>query len=292
MYHSMPIYKAILVLLTASGLFLSQWSAENRDDRLSLDGSEGDTWALIANARNPEFLRSVVLGYSGFASSILWVDCIFVFADKMVSNKDVPDLGRKIRAVVALDPEWKYPYEFAGLVLESSGGKPDFQSVEILAQGVQRFSKDGRLALIYSQLILKAPWMDSIARLDSAKAVLLPLATGSVDAPEFARTLAITMIARTDGPETALRQLLYLWHAETSPLIRQSFANKLPQLVESAFDLDGDSLRSVTEGIEKILASTDPEVFTKLDHLVQNLGKAESRQSAFSVLREMGRQSN
>lgn len=286
-------YGLLALALAPLGFGLASLAAVTVAPRVEASREAGGLISSIGSAR-PELLTFLVLEYDGIASSLLWVSCIFSFSDQLVTrstNLSGP-MGNQLKAVVELDPYWKYPHEFAGLVLEGPNGGPDSIGLEILSKGIQRFPKDGRLTLIYSQLVLKASWMDSATRLDSARVILLPLTRGDVEAPEFARTLAITMTARKEGPQTAVRQLIYLWYTESSPLIRQSFANKLPTLLRDAYSIDGDSLKHVVLGIQTILMSSDPKVYETLDHLIQQLGVPKERHSAYAVLREMGRIAN
>lgn len=233
---------------------------------------------------NNVLLNSLISNYGGFFSSLMWMNIIFSYADQIILSKPDPAYGQKLRIVVNADTLWEYPYEFAGLTIEGKGGAAQPIALEILSKGVLRFPGNARMAIILSQEVLKATWIDSAKRLDSARKILLPLMSSKIHAPEFARTLSITMTANIYGDRQALRQLFYVWSSEKDPLVQYSFSKKLPVLLAGATRFEHDSLKVVERGINIAMQSHEAGVGEKMDSLIDDLNDPKRRGLAYRLL--------
>lgn len=276
-----------MALLIGSAIFCSLLSQHRLQPILASRNSQTPEYGSL-QTEDPMLLRLLLSGYEGFAASIIWTQSVLQFSDQVLSGRFQQGLGRNLEAVIALDTLWKYPHEFAGMVLESPGRKPHPDGVRLLADGVRRFPEDARLSILLSQLILQAPWMDSIARLDSAIAVLLPLANGKIHAPEYARTLAVSLTAKAEGGMSALRQLLYLWGSESDPLVRYTFSSKLPDLVTSATGLRADSLDVVCDGVRRIMEAREDGAASVLSEMMQSMSSPQGRSRTYRVFAAIG----
>ena len=275
------------VLLVVSGLVCALF-AQTRLQEWQRNRPPSETMFSAMQVQDPALLRAVSLGQGGLLSSIFWVSSIFQYADQLLDQEFQPHLTRNLQVVVALDTLWQYPYEFAGLALEGKNHGPHPGGLEILEQGVKRFPHKGRLAILYAQLLLGADWIDSAARLDSAKKVVLPLMRSDVEAPQFARTLALSLIDKSEGGMSALRQMLFLWDSERDPMIRYAFAQKLPKYVGDATGLKGDSLTLACEGMRRVLESGEPGAGRELDKVVSRMDEPVGRRRTYEVLARIG----
>lgn len=277
------------VLLAMAGLVCALF-AQTRLQDWQRNRKPSETMFGAMQMQNPALVRAVSLGQDGLLSSVFWVSSVFQYADQLLDGEFQPHLARSLQVVVALDTLWQYPYEFAGLALEGKSHGPHPVGLEILEQGVKRFPHEGRLAILYAQLLLGADWLDSAKRLDSAKKVVLPLTRSDVEAPEYARTLAFTLIAKSEGGMSALRQMLYLWDTERDPMIRYAFAQKLPKLVGDATGLSGDSLALASEGMRRVLESGEAGAGRELDKAISRMDKPEDRRRVYETLARIGRE--
>lgn len=280
-FSQRPSAGALLVIGCSLGLSLfSQVSLLDNDAGISGANFE----ASDAFPQNPILLRGISAGYNSFFASVLWTDCIFSYADQVLSGKPDVRYARKLNDVIELDTLWQYPYEFAGLTIEGDRRSSHPVGLKILAMGARRFPLEGRIHILYSQAIINAIWIDSVKRLDSARKAMLPLMDSKVRAPEYARTLAITMAANIYGDREALRQLLYIMSSERDPLVLYSLSRKLRPLLASATKLTGDSLEIVEKGFFMIIQSGEPGTEKDLNTLVDDLQRRETRPAVVTGL--------
>ena len=177
-------------------------------------------------------------GYSGLSSSVLWVYSVFKYADGLFETHHVVGLNKFIEAVNALDPDWKYPFEFGGLVFQGEMGTDYKDAQIILRDGIRHHPGywKFRVYLAMNMLDHKAP-SDSIAN------VLLPISTGGETVPIYARTLAFTILAKDGDSKHAMDLLLQAYSQIPDPLIRYSFQNKIGDLLaRSGVKLGADSI--------------------------------------------------
>lgn len=277
----------LIPCIGVAAVFLIMLSGRGIADHPRAPVAEASMFDLSAT-QDPALMRAAMLGYESAVSSMIWTGAIMEFADQILTGNTTKALRMSLETVVCFDSAWRYPYEFAGIVLEDSGHRPDPVGLKILEQGVRRFPEDAHLAILYSQILLGAPWIDSSTRFDSAAKVLLPLSSGRIKAPEFARTLGFTLMAREQGGLKALQQMLYVWEQERDPLIRYTFSQKLPNLLEQATGLKGDSLNVACEGIRRMVGVVaedgKPGMQDFANTLVVQLADSVGRGKAYAVL--------
>ena len=269
----MLVYPFIIAL----GVFATQLvPPSNARSRIELDAG---TWFIPANSSQ---LRFATLGYSTFLSSIAWVDVIFEYSGVLFENGSRRALGNLLRLVIFFDPRWQYPYEFAGLALETRNGVPSDQAVEILSDGVQRFPNSWRLRLYLA--------MAYVNRGESSMAipVLEPLQTMSGEKlPEYVRGLAITLTERTEGPNAAAERLVRSFTIVSDPLVRASLQNKLRTMLDTCFVPLKKVPEGTVEGFTSMLES-DPSQVSELILVVAGALRKEPR--ALEVLSDLARQ--
>lgn len=234
----------------------------------------------------PTLSSKFAIGYAGFLSSVLWVDAVMDFANKLVGDStgsSALPLSRKLSMVSDLDTIWSEPYKFAGLVLEDKFGRPLPANLEILQRGIRRLPENIQLRLIYSQRIQQAYWIDSTRRLDSAVKILKSVAM-SQNAPEFARTLALTLQARSaDGLNQSLRDAMFLWRSSDDPLSRYLFKSKVEDLLVRFGAVPSGVAGVVTNGLVGIVESKNVPT-TVIDSIAGELADSTTRGRAIWLL--------
>lgn len=241
--------------------------------------------SAFANVDDRTVLRPFMLGYETTVASMVWISAVMEFADILLSKKPTTLIHSEIWSVVQLDTVWQYPYEFAGMAFEDERRRPDSTGVKILDLGLRRFPENARFAILYAQLIQRAYWLDSTTRIDSAAKVMLPLASGRIVAPDYARTLGLTLLAKGGNAALAIRQTLYLWENEKSPLLGHLFSEKLPDLLRQDPKIPTDEIETIAEGVRFIMQTGDSTAATLANDLILQVQSDSTREGALHILR-------
>jgi len=183
----------------------------------------------------PQSSRYVFPGQPTFGASIVWVATVLHFADCLLEGADPRFLGDLIEITTELDPKWAYPCEFAGVAIADAKGKPTERTVRILEKAIGRFP-DNWLLRIYLVSALRdgAFGLTETVIADSSAKVLLPISAGRTKAPDYARTLAFTLLQKSGRPDEAMRQLLTLYRSVDDPLLQVRYQDKMAKLLHGA----------------------------------------------------------
>ncbi len=240
-----PHPRVLLFLLT--GLFFGQWALARASVRHHDESSSG---VLL----EPGMARILGGPYSEFLASIQWVDVIFRYADGVVGTTSLEGLVYRIRLVIALDPAWMQPVEFAGLVLDGQAGTDIQDGIDILREGVAQHPRNWRIRL-YLAMLLRS----NNAPVDSVAGVLLPLTSDSIDAPAYVRRLPITLLALQGKGSDAIEFLVRAIKDTEDPLLRFQFEGKVADLLRrTGVNLGADQQDFVTS-VNQTLATEGPE---------------------------------
>lgn len=188
-------------------------------------GGEGSSPAVFYIPSEPA-MRFVSVGHRSFLASMLWVRGMFYYADALMEREQATLLAPLLRAVVFLDSDWRYPYEFAGLVLEEKDGVPSAEGLEFLRTGVQRFPGEWRLR-VYLAMGLRATQGD----LSEIEAVLLPITQGEVSAPEYVRSMALTMAQEMSDSRRMVELISNLARTTEDPLVAVTIQGKIESIL-------------------------------------------------------------
>lgn len=85
-----------------------------------------------------QYLDKLVLGYQQIAADFLWFKTISYFGQHVLADRQYPWLGNLLESIVALDPQWTFPYHFAGVVMGIETNLVD-QSNRIVKRGIDLF---------------------------------------------------------------------------------------------------------------------------------------------------------
>jgi hypothetical protein len=88
-------------------------------------------------------VREMALGYGNFYADVLWMRAIGYYGDHALSDQEYPWLHHILDQVTSLDPSFRYPYYFGGVVLSVSKSDPT-QSISILKKGMRQYPGDWR----------------------------------------------------------------------------------------------------------------------------------------------------
>lgn len=91
-----------------------------------------------------ERLKVMSLGFRNLLADALWVKAIGYFGGHNMTNREYPWLYHILDQVTTLDPPFRQPYTFGGVVLAVEEGSPA-QSVLLLRKGMNYYPGDWRL---------------------------------------------------------------------------------------------------------------------------------------------------
>lgn len=265
------------LLLVVLGLFFGQMATAWMPGRHYPD----DSSSLLLE---PRLARVLGGGYSECLASIQWVEVIFIYADGVIGTGSLDGLADRIRVTVALDPKWRQPVEFAGLVLDGQAGTDLQDGIGILRQGVSDHPRNWRIRLYLAMLLQSAN-----SPVDSVAAVLLPLTNDSIEAPAYVRRLPITMLALQGKGADAVEFLARAIKDAEDPLVRFQFEGKIADLLRrTGVDLGVDQQDFVTS-INELLATEGQEA-EQAKALLVGLLDSTTRDAAIREARHMASQ--
>lgn len=269
---------ACIALLTAIG---SAWITSNQ---IILKTEE-----MRIKPSNGALLHAMSCGYGGFGATLFWVSAIIDFAGKLFNETKGESIPGKVFVVTSLDTVWKYPHEFAGLGLQTSGNEPDSIGIYIMSRGLNRFPDDGRFAILYSQMLQECSWIDSSTRVDSAIKVLLPLVNSNAKVPEYGRTLAFTLLVKRGKIDEAISRLATIYQGTQDPLLQYLFQKKIGDLLaRGGVHFQRDSITFVS-GIGLMLKADSSQAASAKDLLIR-LVQPETKDAALLEARHLARQ--
>ena len=97
----------------------------------------------------PTAMRAMSLGHTELAADLVWIRQIIYFGDEFTKRGDFRFLDRYLRTALALDPNFRRLYAWAGISYSASGVQVTNavirQSNEFLEMGLKRFPNDWEL---------------------------------------------------------------------------------------------------------------------------------------------------
>lgn len=178
--------------------------------------------------------QSLSAGFGGLFSSLSWIETIFAYSQIIVDEKPSPILPFYIQRTVALDTMWSHPRLIGSLIIPELPGHSNADAIPLLKDGAIRFPDNPQFRIIWAQYILESISLDSNSRADSAAHVLFPLATSSSKVPEYARTLAFTLLHRSGRPEESMTLLLKTYESVPDPIMKLQFHKKIFELLKKS----------------------------------------------------------
>ena len=171
------------------------------------------------------YLKPASLGFDSLIADLLWIKAIGYFGGHYLTDRSYKWLYHILDLVTTLDPHFKYPYEFGGVILALEGGNPD-QSTALLQKGTQYFPEYWRLHFylgfnyFYYHKDLKQ------ASYYITKAAQLP------GRPAYLPKLAASLLAQSGEEESALAFLRQLYKSTEDEWLKEQIRKKMEALLE------------------------------------------------------------
>jgi hypothetical protein len=189
----------------------------------------------------PSALRAMSLGFTELFADLVWVRQIIYFGDEFTAHGDFRFTERYLRAALALDPNFRRLYAWAGIVFSASGVEVTnamvWQSNEFLEMGLRRFPNDWelnfRLGVNYiHELRTSDERQKLIWRLQGAEHIRRAALAGG-GAP-WLSVLVATILTKGGETEAAIRHLEEILLTTEDEAVREHVTNKLKQLRRAA----------------------------------------------------------
>jgi len=237
---------------------------------------------------SPEASRLVFPGQPTFGASIVWVATVLHFADCLLEGADPRFMGDLIEIAMELDKRWAYPCEFGALTVTDLKGKPNDRTVRILEKGISRFPDNWNLRIYLVSALQDGHYgLTESVIADSCAKVLLPITTGKMKAPDYARTLAFTLIQKSGRPDEAMRQLLSMMRIVDDPLIQVRYQEKMGKLLRGSLGAIGSDSVEFPKVAGAMLKSRDAGQITLASQVLVALATDSTNPRAVAVAREL-----
>lgn len=227
----------LAVALVACGfvaVFRLHEAAVHRRDRLPAEQE-------LHYLPEPTALKAMSLGYTELGADLVWIRQILYFGDEFTKKGDFRFMDRYLRTALALDPNFRRLYAWAGISYTASGVPVTNvmvrESNELLELGLQRFPNDWELHFMLGvnyihQLQTSDPAQKQAFKLKGAEHIRRAALAGG--GPAWLPVLVATILTKGGETEAAIRHLEEILLTTEEDAVRTHVRNKLMQLRRDA----------------------------------------------------------
>jgi len=189
----------------------------------------------------PGALRAASLGYTELLADLLWVRQVVYFGDQFTRRGDFRFVDRYLKTAVALDPNFRRLYAWAGIAYTYSGVPTTNvlvrQSNEMLELGLEHFPTDWELNFMLginyiNELKTSDPEQKQAWKLKGAEYVRRAAVTGK--GPPWLPVLVASILTKGGEAEAGIRHLEEILLTTEDENVRERVHNKLLQLRRAA----------------------------------------------------------
>lgn len=187
-----------------------------------------------------QYLKPLMLGFDQIAANLLWIKAVGYFGGHYLTDRNYQWLYHILDLTTTLDPYFRQPYEFGGLVLAVE--KEDIeQSNKLLKKGIRYHPDYWKLPFYLgfnSFFYLKDP--KTAARYIS-KAAALP------DHPSYLSQLAASLYVHAGQKKTAIHFLNRMHENLEDPWLKKSISRKILNLQKGILPKSLEEILSADE---------------------------------------------
>lgn len=171
-----------------------------------------------------KFLKPACLGFESLVADLLWIKAIGYFGGHYLTDHSYKWLYHILDLVTTLDPLFRYPYEFGGIILALEGGNPE-QSTLLLEKGIKHHPEYWRLYfyLGFNHFYYHRDFQN--ASLYIKKAAQLP------GHPPYLPKLAASLLTTSGQKNTALSFLRQLYDNTEDEWLKQQIKGKIEDIL-------------------------------------------------------------
>ena len=219
--------------LVATLTSLTMWSHAEATYRRASFRPEDDLLVLP----RAEVLRVGSLGHTELFADLVWVRAVVYTGTEIVHHGPLKWLDRYLETVIALDPQFRRPYQWAGVITIYNGrgitNDMVAQSSHFLELGTQHFPNDWEFPFMLvcnylHELHSDDPRQRTEWRRQGAEYVRRAALIGG--GPPWLSVLAATIYTREGENDLAIRHLEEIYASSEDPRVREQVGYKLTQL--------------------------------------------------------------
>jgi tetratricopeptide (TPR) repeat protein len=168
-------------------------------------------------------LKPLTLGYKSLAADFLWMKTVIYFGGHYLTDKSYPWLYHILDLVTTLDPYFRFPYEFGGIIL-SIEEKNVEKSIILMEKGIKYFPNYWRL---YAYL-----GFNYFYYLKDAKtaAHYIKIAATLPNHPKYLPYLAASLMTKGGEKESAILFLREIYRSTKDERIRENILKKIEKI--------------------------------------------------------------
>ncbi|MBN2374456.1 hypothetical protein JXL19_11785 [bacterium] len=170
------------------------------------------------------FLKPICLGYEAVVSDFLWLKAISYFGGHYFTDQSYKWLYHILDLVTTLDPMFRYPYEFGGVVLALEEGNTR-QSTALMEKGIKYHPDYWRLHFYLGFNYFYYHKDSKMAAFYINRAVELP------GHPEYLPKLAASLLTQAGKKDTALSFLRQIYKNTNDEWLREKIQKKMDDLL-------------------------------------------------------------
>jgi tetratricopeptide (TPR) repeat protein len=171
-----------------------------------------------------KFLRPACLGFESLVADLLWIKAIGYFGAHYLTDRSYKWLYHILDLVTTLDPLFRYPFEFGGIILALEGGNPG-QSILLMEKGIKHHPEYWRLYfyLGFNYLYYNRDFQNASRCI--TKAAQLP------GHPVYLPKLAASLLTTSGQKNTALSFLRQLYENTEDEWLKQQIKGKINDIL-------------------------------------------------------------
>ena len=185
--------------------------------------SSGDQSEKLLYLPSGTYLKPLVVGFDNLAADLLWIKAIGYFGSHYLTDKSYQWLYHILDLTTTLDPYFRYPYEFGGVILAIE--REDVtQSNRLLKKGMLHHPDYWRFPFLVgfnTFFYLKNP---EIAARYISRAAALP------GRPAYLPKLAASLYMYTGQRETAIRFLNQMYESIEDSRLKENILQKIAEI--------------------------------------------------------------
>lgn len=218
LYHS--ILTGLLPILIVALLYASVFPLQFYIDEMKATWEEEEELLYLPSGK---VIKMVSLGFDEVAADILYIKMIDYFGTHMMTDRNYEWLYHMADLVTTLDPHFKFPYLFAGLMLNVEA-KQFINARAILVKGLPYFPDDW-----YFPFLLGLNYFWNEADLTTA-AYYLENASELPDSPTFLKGFAEKLKKEGRTKETTLEFLYALYDSFPSESTKEILLERIREI--------------------------------------------------------------
>ncbi len=211
-----------LIFLVIIGLFIGAFAVHLRLDEMKPSHKSMEFYMYIPSGK---FLKHFTLGFDQLIADYFWIKTISYFGEHLMSDRKYPWLYHILDLVTTLDPYFRWPYYFGGIIL----------SLE--AERVEQSNLILKKAMRYHPDVWKFPFFLGFNYWfhykDPVKAAAyIKIAVQLPGAPRYLRTFPATLYNEAGKNEAALRFLIEMRRNTQEPRRKAEIERRIKKILK------------------------------------------------------------